>query len=181
MLRITSGLFKGRAISQPNTSLTRPVSEQTRHAIFQVLGDIEDLKVADLFAGSGALGLEALSLGADRVVFVDSSEAAVSVIKTNIISCKVTRQAQVVKSTVVQFLDSYTEKFDLILFDPPYAKFDLKVLEQTANILKPGKIIVVSCSVKTQLPVQIGPLYSVKNTTYGDTQIAYYRLENIDK
>lgn len=181
MLRITAGLFKGQILAQPKTSLTRPVSEQTRHAIFQVLGDIEGLTVADLFAGSGALGLEAISLGAARAVFVDSSEVATRTIKANITTLEVTQRTQVVKSTAEHFIASSNEKFDLIFFDPPYVKFDLNVLEQATHILLPGKIIVVSCSAKTDLPDEVGPLRLVKNTMYGDTQIAYFRLENIDK
>lgn len=175
MLKITSGTFGGQSIVQPKTTLTRPVSEQTRHAIFQVLGDVEGLTVLDLFAGSGALGLEALSLGVSSAVFVDSGQVAVEAIKTSIHSLKVTSTAKVVKSSVEKFLEMNTEKFDLIFFDPPYAKFGLDSLKQALNHLNPTGITIVSCSSKSDLPEIAGSAKLVKQKVYGDTQIGYYR------
>lgn len=177
MLKITSGIFGGQSIAQPKTTLTRPVSEQTRHAIFQVLGDVEGLTVLDLFAGSGALGLEALSLGASSAVFVDSGQVAVEAIKTSIHNLKVTSTAKVVKSSVEKFLETNTEKFDLIFFDPPYAKFGLDSLKQVSNHLNPTGIIIVSCSAKTELPHGIDHAEQIKQKIYGDTQITYYHLK----
>lgn len=178
MLKITSGIFGGQSIVQPKTTLTRPVSEQTRHAIFQVLGDVEGLTVLDLFAGSGALGLEALSLGASSAVFVDSGQVAVEAIKTSIHNLKIASATQVVKYPVEKFLETNTEKFDLIFFDPPYAKFGLDSLKQALNHLKPTGIIIVSCSSKTGLPEYINTIRLVKSKLYGDTQIAYYSAKN---
>ena len=178
MLRITSGTFGGRKIEQPKTTKTRPVTEQTRHAIFQVLGDVSGLTVLDLYAGSGALGLESLSLGAASATFVDSARVAIDIIKVNCKTLEIVNQAAIVNSKVEQFTKTSDAKFDLIFFDPPYTLFDEKTLKQSTELVTPQGIVIVSCSVKTPLPTELGKVELIKTKTYGDTQIAYYSLKN---
>jgi 16S rRNA (guanine966-N2)-methyltransferase len=175
VLRITSGILKGQIIFQPKTSQTRPVSEQTRHAIFQVLGDIEGLSVLDLYAGSGALGFEALSLGCKEATFVDIGSKAIEAIKNSAKSLGVDSRSKIIKSSDSNFLSKNTEKYNLIFFDPPYSKFDSVTLEKTFGHLAETGIIITSCSAKTTL-LEYGSIAElVKQKNYGDTTIGYYR------
>lgn len=179
MLKITSGTYGGRKLVQPKTDKTRPVMERTRHAIFQVLGDLSGLNVLDLYAGSGALGLEALSLGANSAVFVDTAKVAIDSIKQNIQHLELEAKTAVVKSTVEHFLQTNTSAFDVVFFDPPYAEFKLEILEAASSCLNDTGIIVVSCSMQTKLPEEIGLTNLVKIKRYGDTQIAYFRYTSL--
>lgn len=105
MLKITSGTYGGRKLVQPKTDKTRPVMERTRHAIFQVLGDVFGMVVLDLYAGSGALGLEALSNGAVSATFVDSSRLAQMSIAENVNNLEVRDQSIVKPIKVESFLN----------------------------------------------------------------------------
>jgi len=176
MLKITSGKFGGRTIAQPNTDKTRPVSEKTRHAIFQTLGDVGGLSVLDLYAGSGALGLEALSLGASSATFVDSAKISANTIRQNVKELDLAARAEINVKKVDQFLSSTTDKYDLIFLDPPYAEFDTDVVRLAGEHLSSNGIIIVSCSSKTELTATIDQLQMIKAKIYGDTQIAYFKL-----
>lgn len=179
MLKITSGTYGGRKLVQPKTDKTRPVMERTRHAIFQVLGDLSGLNVLDLYAGSGALGLEALSNGAISATFVDSSRPAQISITENVNSLNARDQSIIKKVKVESFLEQNTAKYDLIFLDPPYAEFNLEILEFASSCLNDTGIIVVSCSMQTKLPEEIGLTNLVKIKRYGDTQIAYFRYTSL--
>ncbi|MFO0862436.1 MAG: 16S rRNA (guanine(966)-N(2))-methyltransferase RsmD [Candidatus Saccharibacteria bacterium] len=179
MLKITSGTYGGRKLVQPKTDKTRPVMERTRHAIFQVLGDVFGMVVLDLYAGSGALGLEALSNGAVSATFVDSSRLAQMSIAENVNNLEVRDQSIVKPIKVESFFEQNTAKYDLIFLDPPYAEFKLEILEAASSCLNDTGIIVVSCSMQTKLPEEIGLTNLVKIKRYGDTQIAYFRYTSL--
>ncbi len=179
MLKITSGTYGGRKLVQPKTDKTRPVMERTRHAIFQVLGDLSGLNVLDLYAGSGALGLEALSNGAISATFVDSSRLSQKSITENVNSLNARDQSIIKKVKVENFLEQNTAKYDLIFLDPPYAEFKLEILEAASSCLSNTGIIVVSCSMQTKLPEEIGLTNLVKIKRYSDTQIAYLRYTSL--
>lgn len=120
-MRIIAGQWRGRPIIAPKGEATRPTADRTREALFSMLasrlGSFEELAVADLFAGSGALGLEALSRGAASCVFVEQDRAAVDALKTNI--AKLGAKADVRAQSVLA-LPPATRPYDLILMDPPY-------------------------------------------------------------
>ncbi len=181
MLKITSGIYNGRKLAQPKTDKTRPVMERTRHAIFQVLGDLTGLDVLDLYAGSGALGLEALSLGANSATFVDKARVAIDAIKTNCQSLKIISKVVIINSKVEDFIKSSdtTSKYDIIFFDPPYVEIDLRHLKIATELLSVNGIIVVSCAKHTELPMLLGKTKQVKIKIYGDTQIAYYQYKSL--
>lgn len=121
-MRIISGDWRGRKLVTPKGDATRPTADRTRETLFNMLnsrlGSFNDLSVLDLFAGSGALGLEALSRGAGSCTFVEQDKAAVTAIKTNISALGVSK-ASVSASSVFELRDSKTA-YDLILLDPPY-------------------------------------------------------------
>lgn len=175
MLRINSGILGGREIATPPVNITRPVSQKIRAAIFSALGDIEGLSVIDLYAGSGALGLEALSLGAREVTFVDNSAKVTTIIRKNITSLDLKAKTKLIQRSVKNFLLNNSETYDLIFFDPPYAVFDSKTLDKALRFLSPAGVAIVSCSSKTKVPKELGMLKQIKNKSYGDTQIAYYK------
>jgi len=122
-VRIIAGQFRGRQLQAPPGSATRPTGDRVREALFSMLvsrlGSFEDLRVADLYAGSGALGLEALSRGAAEAVFVETDPKAQAAIKTNAAKLGVTDKVRVLGGSALALPSS--EPFDLILADPPYA------------------------------------------------------------
>jgi 16S rRNA (guanine(966)-N(2))-methyltransferase RsmD len=120
-MKIVAGEFRGRIIKAPKMRDIRPSTERTREAIFSVLGaDVIDAGVADLFCGSGALGIEALSRGAKRVLFVDSSSAAMATAKENIRSLGIENRARFLTMNVLHLRHSYLDKVGIIFADPPY-------------------------------------------------------------
>lgn len=122
-MRIIAGHFRGRPLQAPPGSATRPTGDRVREALFSMLasrlGSFEDLRVADLYAGSGALGLEALSRGAAEAVFVETDPKAQAAIKANAAKLGVTDKVRVLGGSALAL--PRTEPFDLILADPPYA------------------------------------------------------------
>ncbi len=127
-MRITSGIFRGRKLVSPNSEATHPMGDREKLALFNSLGDsIKGAVVLDLFAGSGALGLEALSRGAKNVDFVENSRKAVLSIKSNISALEVLNSTNIFAQDVKVFLDyalANPKKYDIILIDPPYDKFE---------------------------------------------------------
>jgi len=122
-LRIVAGEWRGRKLAAPEGDTTRPTADRTRETLFSMLvsrlGDFEGLKVADLFAGSGALGLEALSRGAAHCLFVDQDAAAIRAIRRNIANLQAQTRSDVRASSVLS-LGAAKEPLDLVLLDPPY-------------------------------------------------------------
>ena len=122
-MRVIAGEWRGRNLKAPNGDLTRPTGDRTRETLFNMLasrlGDFEGLRVADLFAGSGALGIEALSRGAAHCLFVEQDQAALDAIRTNIQSFDARARSDVQAGSVMS-LGPAKEPYDLILLDPPY-------------------------------------------------------------
>ncbi len=122
-MRVISGEWRGRKLVAPKGEATRPTADRTRETLFSMLtsrlGSFEGIEVADLFAGSGALGLEALSRGADNCLFVEQEREALSAIKDNIATLDARSRSRVEATSVMQ-LRVRTEPLDLILLDPPY-------------------------------------------------------------
>lgn len=173
--RVSAGLFQYRVIKQPGEG-TRPVAQRTRQAIFNVLGDdLVGLRILDLFAGSGALGFEALSRGADSVVFVEYSSSACHLIRDNAEELGVNDQVQVIQGLTENFCRETEASFDIIFLDPPYADFRTQLLEDSVSHLSPGGVMIASCGRSTYLPDQAVQVQRVKQKVYGDTKIGYYK------
>lgn len=122
-MRVISGTARNRRLVAPEGSTTRPTPERVREATFNALGSlgaVVDATVLDLFAGSGALGIEALSRGAAHVTFVDRDRAATRAVEANLTACGLTAQATVVASDAERFLSGTVQRWDLALLDPPY-------------------------------------------------------------
>lgn len=180
MTRIIAGDWGGRRIETPKGDGTRPTSDRVREALFSSLeselGGFDGLVVLDLFAGSGALGLESLSRGAASAVFVESHAPAASVISRNIATLGA--DGRVARTTAARFLPgAAAETFDVVFIDPPYAVETAVVAELVSALrpaLAPGALIVVERSTRDRFewPEGVEPL---RHKKYGETTLWYGR------
>lgn len=169
-LSILAGTHKGRKLKFPASAPTRPTSAKVRKSLFDILGDLSELSVLDLFAGTGALGFEAASRRAKAVTFVERDSAAVdSMRKNGLLFSGI--DLLIVKQDVFQFLDGCCHSFDLILADPPYGKVDLDRLAGLAHQrLNEGGILVIETSVRAEWRPK-----NAETRRYGDTRITIFR------
>ncbi len=172
-MRVIAGRYGGRRLQAPPGDATRPTSDRVREALFSVLaGRVEDARVLDLFAGSGALGIEALSRGASEVTFVDSAAAAVKAITANLDALQAT--AEVRRGDARRFLGSASaaaRQYDLVFLDPPYRLAGRLGSELTAAlpaVLAPGAAVVVESDRRSPLELDL-PILDERR--YGDTLI----------
>ena len=179
-MRIVGGKYRHRIIIYPDdASHTRPTKDRVREAIFSALGDISGARVLDLYAGSGAMGLEALSRGASHATFVDISLVAIKVIKDNISNLKIDNsEYEVIKNrdiNALEFLKQKGEKFDLIILDPPYEEGQYEVIVTKLNndgLLSENAIIVMEAN----RPIKLENIDYKKNKEYhyGEIMVFIY-------
>ena len=158
-MRIVGGKYRHRLISFPDDMThTRPTKDRIREAIFSALGNIEGYNVLDLYAGSGAMGLEALSRGASKATFVDVSPLAIKTIKDNIVSLKIPEsEYEIIKNKDLQAIELFKEKglkFDLVILDPPYEQGEYEKVVNLLfdnNLLSDKAIIVMEANRKITL------------------------------
>lgn len=181
-MRITSGKFKSRIIKSPRA--IRPTLDNVRKAIFDILGrDLRGAKVLDLFAGSGALGLEALSRGANSCVFVDNSRSSTEAIKDNLDTLGFSSSKDVIVAAsdaakAITKLSKSGDKFDLVFLDPPYYGFWVKktlFLLGSYDILTKSSVVITEHSKHDEVPSAVGELKLYRTVRYGDTCISFYR------
>lgn len=156
-LRITSGYLKGRFINVPKSDLIRPTTERVRQTIFNILNNkisFDDIKVLDLYAGSGALGFECLSRGASELHFVEKNSAIYLNLEKNIKSLDVVNSCKIFKMPSLKFTSVNKEgEYDLILADPPFFKDDIyNVVENIImyKYLRPGGLMLIERSIQTK-------------------------------
>jgi len=184
-MRIISGKYKGRTIKMPKG--IRPTQDKVRKALFDILGNIEGLSFLELFAGSGAVGLEALSQGAKEAVFVEKDRKCTEKIKENLsalglVELPACRQAgRVIELDVfkaIEQLNNQGRKFDIIFLDPPYYQELAKKALQTLSaydILAPNGFVIIQHFKKDSLPEALGDLRLFKQAKYGDSVLSFYR------
>jgi 16S rRNA (guanine966-N2)-methyltransferase len=172
-MRVIAGTYGGRTLKAPPGAATRPTSDRVREALFSILGTrVHDARVLDLFAGSGALGIEALSRGAQSVVFVDNATAAIKAINANLEVLNAT--ARVRQTDVLRFLAHARElgaQYDLVFLDPPYRqaeRFARPLSEALPAVLAPGAVAVAESDRRAPLALEL-PLHDERR--YGDTLI----------
>lgn len=174
-MKVISGSLAGRALVSPSGKLTRPVTDKVRSAIFSSLGErIVGASVLDLYAGSGALGIEALSRGATKLDLVDKSASAQKAIRENLIALDLSANTKLHSRSVEAFVKSAEGAYDIIFFDPPYAQFDIGLVKTLSHLIQYSGLVVVSCSAKVDLPSEFGELKLIQQKVYGDTRIGYY-------
>lgn len=175
-MRVITGAARGRKLFTPDGMDIRPTADKVKEAIFSIIQfDIEGRRALDLFAGTGQLGIEALSRGAESCVFVDESRAAIKLIEKNI---QITglQGAKVAQAEAMSFLSS-SEKYDLIFLDPPYSKSLLEnALERISAFdkLSSGGIIICEYPVGKELPEMQEPYGKLKTYKYGKITITVY-------
>ena len=176
-IRIISGKYGGRSIEAPGRSTTHAMSERARNALFNsIAAELPGSHVLDAFAGSGSLGIEAMSRGADQVVFVEKDRIAAKIIQKNLDMLAIDN-SKVVKATVSNWLDSSEqEKFDIIFADPPYTDTQFSTVERLFGLLKPGALMVLSHPGKGEVPSKTGVVV-VDNRSYGNLNLTFYRLD----
>lgn len=178
-MRVITGSARGVRLKTPDGMLTRPTAEKVKEALFSMIQfEIEGRRVLDLFAGTGQLGIEALSRGAQNCVFVDERSDAVKLVQENLRRARLEDRAEVVRSDYLAYLSAARKRFDLIFLDPPYAE---KFLENSLrkiseiDILSMGGIII--CERPTEKAILCRfPGYSVsKDYRYGKTYLTVLR------
>lgn len=138
-MRVIAGSARGLKLISPDGIKTRPTLDRVKEALFSMLYPyLNGAVVLDLFAGSGALGIEALSRGADKSYFIDNSQEAISCINSNITAAKFNESSAVAKKDAIEFLKTCNQNFDIIFIDPPYAK---GLYETTINLIAQNEIL----------------------------------------
>lgn len=177
-VRIIAGQFGGRIIEGSGTDRTHPMSERIRNALFNSIGDeIQGAKVLDAFAGSGALGLEALSRGASEATLVERDRIAQKVIQANIEALHVQDRAKLIRASVAAWKSTTTETFDIIFVDPPYHDPQLSTAMALSGLLRPKGLMVLSYTGRGETPTELGVVV-VDNRSYGNAALAFYRLDD---
>ncbi len=190
-MRIITGKFKGKVLFSPPKNVTlRPTSNKVKEAVFDTIRDVvKDSFFLDLFAGSGAMGLEALSEGAKFVVFIDKNGVAIQTLKKNVYLLSAQTNVSIMKRDVLVALKNYqkieekiTEKFNVIFLDPPFPSLLTgKVVEMlsTFPLLKNDSIVIAEHSTSEKLPPEIvgkNTLEKIKEKKYGKIAVTYYKV-----
>ena len=180
-MRVITGKARGIQLKTPDGMQTRPTADRVKEALFSVIQfEVPGAKVLDLFGGTGQLGIEALSRGAKKAVFVDAADPACRLIKENLRRTRLEGEGQVIRSDYLAYLNHCTEKFDIIFLDPPYAEVFLETALKKIteiDILESNGIIVAEYPQGKELSLEF-PRYSrSKNYKYGTVLITIYRKD----
>ena len=182
-MRVISGKVRGLKLNTPQNEDVRPTTDRVKESLFNMISPyIMESSVLDLFAGTGSLGIECLSRGAEKCVFVDISKDSIAITKSNIKKARVENESIVLN---VDFKDAISKlkiqksKFDIIFMDPPYYKnMFIDALEKIddADLLNEDGIIVIEHDSKNEFPENIGRLDKSKAKKYGSTTLTFYKL-----
>lgn len=183
-MRVIAGSLKGRRLKPPRGIETRPTTDRVKESIFSMIHtSITDSIIIDLFSGTGNLGIEALSRGAEKVFFVDKNKNSIKLIKENIESMGLKEKSEVLfcdALRAIKRLASLPNKFDIIFMDPPYSKgFIIPCMEaiDAERILNEDGFILIEHDLKDTLPNKVGRLTKRKEKKYGNTMISIYAEE----
>lgn len=183
-MRVITGKARGVALKTPDGMQTRPTADRVKEALFSIIQfEIPCARVLDLFGGTGQLGIEALSRGAQSAVFVDASEKACALIKENLKRTKLQDCGKVIRSDYMEYLDRCREKFDIVFLDPPYAEVFLEnALKRLSeiDILQTGGIIIAERPLDKELPWVFPGFTRSKDYKYGKTLLTIYRRDNVE-
>jgi 16S rRNA (guanine966-N2)-methyltransferase len=177
-VRVVGGEFRGRTLTAPRGRATRPTADRVREAVFSILADVEGDTVLDLFAGSGAMAIEAISRGAEHATLVDSSQAAIAAIRRNVTALEIS--AEVLHQRALPFLrnaSSYARQYDLVFLDPPYgqaAALGDELAKALMPVLTPGARVVIESD--RRAPLKLALPGSCDERRYGDTLIRIFQL-----
>lgn len=182
-MRVTTGSAKGRNLKGPPSIGTRPMSDKIRQAVFSVLASlgIAPDRVLDLYAGTGAIGIEALSRGATHTDFVEMTAPAASVIRENLERTHLSAQGTIHRQSVQSYLHRKTQPYDLVILDPPYADpaipDTLRQLSES-TLVQSGTVVVLGHWPRLELPDTIGQLELLKRRCHGDSCFSIFEITN---
>jgi 16S rRNA (guanine966-N2)-methyltransferase len=181
-LRIIAGTLKGRRLDAPDWPGLRPTSDKLRETLFNVV-DVADARVLDGYAGSGAVGLEALSRGAAHVTFVESDARAVRLIERNLERCAVADRYAIIRA---RFADAAVrwgpDRFDLVFLDPPYGPTDLRhALDAAAPLVGAHGLLVIEHARRDQAPARAASIMKTRDIVSGDSALSFYRAAPPDQ
>ena len=177
-MRIISGKYRGKKLKEFELETTKPTIDRVKEAVFNLIQfEVVDAVVLDLFSGTGALGVEAISRGAKKVYLVDKNAEAIKIINENLKGIE--GDYVVLKKDYIDFLSSSIEKFDIVLLDPPYkTDFGLKAIQLLIdnNLLSNGAIIIFETSAENQFNLELEG-FDIKTKKYGTVMV--YKIEKI--
>ena len=181
-IRIISGLYGGRKIDAPgfDNDRTKPMGERIRNAMFNKIGtDVQGALVLDAFAGTGSVGLEALSRGAAHVTFVERDRVAQNILAKNIAMLGCENQTQIVRTAVASWVSTASiNSYDIIFADPPYRDPQFATVEKLFGLLKPGGLLVLSSPGGWgQLALADSGLVVLDSRSYGNAEITFFRRD----
>lgn len=176
-MRVITGSARGRRLESLEGLDTRPTGEKVKEAEFSSIQfEIEGRAVLDLFAGSGQLGIEALSRGAKSAIFVDSNPEAIKIIKSNLDKTDLAKSASAASGDYVQFLTYTKAVFDVVFIDPPYSKeLAEKALPLVIPHMSAGGVILVETAKQDPMPEEVSGWHITKKADYGKTTVRIYR------
>jgi 16S rRNA (guanine966-N2)-methyltransferase len=183
-MRVVAGSQKGRRLKQPTSPGLRPTSARVKEALFSIIAArLPNANVLDLYAGTGALGLEALSRGARNVIFVENQQASIQVLRENIALCGLMHNSRIIAQDVTAFLSTDfpphdNRPFDVVFADPPYDDSNLEpLLTKLGSCQKVASdgLVVIEHFKKTSMPLRGGCLEQLRQSRYGDTMLTFYQ------
>ncbi len=182
-MRVIAGLHRGRRLLGPRGQAIRPTSDRVKEALFSILGErIVGARVLDLYAGTGSIGIEALSRGATHVTFVEANRDALRLVHSNLRQCGLEQSANICACQVSQFFRRGTEwsgPYDVVFCDPPYQltpELIALATEWRVGWLADNAIVILEHGRKADIPSVLGPLSQVKRYDYGDTALTRFHL-----
>jgi 16S rRNA (guanine966-N2)-methyltransferase len=189
-LRVIAGKYRGRNLKSPPSLEVRPTSDRLRETLFNVIAPrLQGARFLDLCAGSGAVGIEALSRGAGHATFVDQSRKMCALVESNLDLCRIDKgESEVVQSEAHDYLRRVIRQWhgsvgpwDIVFFDPPYAGHYLPILDtfgaQASSLLTKNGLLIVEHHHKNQLPEEIGNLQRTRILKQGDSALSFYEIE----
>lgn len=178
-MRVISGQKRGKKLETLKGDAVRPTTDKVKESVFNIIQfDVVGSNFLDLFAGSGQIGIEALSRGARQATFVDASKDSINVVKKNLVSADFSKNAVVVSSDSLRFLKTTGERFDIAFLDPPYKSNLLKnALPLMPNAMAENGIIICEYSVGEDLPDNFADFWLSKTYKYGKIALSVYRVK----
>ena len=181
-MRVITGTARGIQLKTPEGVQTRPTSDRVKEALFSIIQfDIIDGSFLDLFSGSGQMGIEALSRGAERAVFVESNKKAYDCIKKNLSAVGYTDSANAIFGEVLGYLLGCREKFDVIFLDPPYSKGIIaSIFESVTGVCKDNGAIICEIAKGEAMPEEANGFSLKRRYKYGKTELCLYRKSSAE-
>lgn len=187
-MRVVAGAFRGKMLSAPLDRETRPTSDRVKESLFSILTsriDFSNIRVLDICAGTGSLGIEALSRGAGSCSFIECQRSILPILDKNLIDTGCKNRSEVLNMDAVTALNrcaEYGKQFDLVFFDPPYSSDLYQSVPDvlaTSGLLLSGAVLIIECSARSQLQESYGRLTRFDRRKYGDTALELFIMEEL--